>query len=272
MARKLAKDLGIDLALVKGTGPHQSICKEDITTYADRSKAEKPKPLEKASKTSAMREAIARSMSHSKREIPHYYLQNQLDMDPALGWLDQLNQDRGASNRVLPAALYIKAIALACAKVPEMNGFWVEGSFHPSQSIHVGMGISLRSGGLVAPAIHHVEQKSIEDIMDDLRDVVARARAGKLRSSEISDATITITSMGDQGVESVYGVIYPPQVAIVGFGRINQRPWALGSLLGVRPVLTTTLSGDHRASDGHRGGIFLNHVEKILSNPSKMEL
>jgi pyruvate dehydrogenase E2 component (dihydrolipoamide acetyltransferase) len=111
---------------------------------------------------------------------------------------------------------------------------------------------------------------NLDELMAKLRDLIMRARSGKLRSSELSDPTITVTNLGEQGVPAVYGVIYPPQVALVGFGKIVERPWASGGLLGVRPVMTATLAADHRASDGHRGGIFLAAIDRLLQEPEKL--
>ena len=153
---------------------------------------------------------------------------------------------------------------------PEMNGFWTEGVFKPSEAIHVGVAISLRQGGLIAPALHDVDKKSLSEIMVNLRDLVKRVRAGVLRSSEIADATITVTSLGEQGVESVFGIIYPPQVALVGFGKLVEQPWAVNGMLGVKPTIMATLAADHRASDGHRGGLFLAAIERLLQEPEKL--
>jgi pyruvate dehydrogenase E2 component (dihydrolipoamide acetyltransferase) len=154
--------------------------------------------------------------------------------------------------------------------VPEVNGFWIDGAFQPSEAVHVGVAISLRQGGLIAPAIHDVQAKSLAELMRDLRDLVARARGGRLRSSEVSDPTITVTNLGDQGVQTAFGIIHPPQVALVGFGKISERPWAVEGMLGVRPVLTATLAADHRASDGHRGGLFLAAIDRLLQEPEKL--
>jgi pyruvate dehydrogenase E2 component (dihydrolipoamide acetyltransferase) len=151
-----------------------------------------------------------------------------------------------------------------------MNGFWVDGAFKPSEAVHVGVAISLRQGGLIAPAIHDVDKKGLDEIMVNLQDLVKRVRAGVLRSSEIADATITVTSLGEQGVETVFGIIYPPQVALVGFGQITERPWAANGMLGARPVMMATLAADHRASDGHRGGLFLATIERLLQEPEKL--
>lgn len=143
-------------------------------------------------------------------------------------------------------------------------------AFQPSEAIHLGVAISLRQGGLIAPAIHDVDKKTLDEIMRDLKDLVKRTRAGVLRSSEISDPTITVTSLGEQGVETVFGVIYPPQVSLVGFGKITQQPWAAEGMLGVRPVIQASLAADHRASDGHRGGRFLAAINRLLQEPEKL--
>ena len=161
----------------------------------------------------------------------------------------------------------IRATGRALKAVPELNGFYYDDAFHPSEHVHVGFAISLRGGGLVAPAIHDVETKSVAQIMTDLRDLVARARTGAIRSSELVDPTITITNLGEQGVETLFGVIYPPQVAIVGFGKVVERPFARDGMVGAHPVLQATLAADHRVSDGHRGGLFLATLAKHIEEP-----
>jgi pyruvate dehydrogenase E2 component (dihydrolipoamide acetyltransferase) len=159
-------------------------------------------------------------------------------------------------------------VALALKQVPELNSVWRGSELVRSEAVHVGVAISLRGGGLVAPALHDTAGQSLGDLMRRFRDLVLRARSGGLRSSELSDPTITITSLGEQGVESVFGVIFPPQVAIVGFGKIVERPWAVGGQIVARPLVTATLSADHRVSDGHRGGLFLAAVDRLLQEPS----
>jgi pyruvate dehydrogenase E2 component (dihydrolipoamide acetyltransferase) len=218
----------------------------------------------------AMRRVIAASMARSKREIPHYYLNSTIDMRCALEWLAAENAKRPVTKRLLYSALLIRAVALAIREVPEVNGFWIDGAFKPGDGIHVGVAISLRQGGLVNPAIHDVDRKPLDELMETMLDLVNRARTGHLRSSELSDGTITVTNLGDQGVESVFGVIYPPQVALVGFGKIVERPWAAGGMLGVRPAIAASLAADHRVSDGHRGGRFLIAVNRLLQEPEKL--
>lgn len=217
-----------------------------------------------------MRTAIANLMSRSKKEIPHYYIATDIDMSRALAWIETQNLDRPVAGRLIPAALLLRAVALAVAQVPEMNGLYVDGKFRQIRDVHVGVAVSLRGTGLIAPALHDVEKKSVDEVMKGMLDLVQRARSGMLRTSEMSDPTITVTNLGDRGVQSVFGIIYVPQVALVGFGKVAERPWAANGMVGARPVLTATLSADHRVSDGHRGGLFLAAIDRLLQEPEKL--
>jgi len=209
-------------------------------------------------------------MGRSKREIPHYYLSEQIPMAQALDWLQQRNAGVPITQRILAAVLQLKAVAIALKEVPELNGLYVDGEFRPSAAVHAGVAISLRGGGLVAPAIHDVDSKPLDVLMRDLSDLVRRARAGSLRSSEMTDPTLTVTNLGDQGVESVFGVIYPPQVALVGFGRIAERAWAQDGWIRSVPVVVASLAADHRVSDGHRGARFLAALREVLQHPQDL--
>ena len=279
LARKLAEELGVDLTKVQGTGPHGNIERLDVeraaavkSKFAPTPPSTTPAPTMPAvaEAPSGMRRAIATAMARSNREIPHYYLSTKIDMSAALKWLEQFNLQRPVEKRVLPAALLLRAVAKALVKAPEFNGYWIDDQFKPSSEIHIGVAVSLRTGGLMIPAIHSANQKSLEEIMVDLRDIITRTRAGRLRSSDITDSTITVTNLGDLGVEAVYGVIYPPQVALVGFGKIVERPWAERGMLGVRPILTATLAADHRATDGRLGAQFLDGLSGLLQKPETL--
>jgi pyruvate dehydrogenase E2 component (dihydrolipoamide acetyltransferase) len=220
---------------------------------------------------SDIRQAIAAAMSRSKREIPHYYLAETIPLQVAMDWLQERNTGLPITGRLLPAVLLLKAVALALKRTPELNGFYRDGQFFPSAAVHTGVAISLRGGGLVAPAIHDAQDKALEQLMRDLSDLVRRARAGSLRSSEMSDPTITITNLGDQAIESVFGVIYPPQVALVGFGGILTRPWVLNGVVCAHSVLCATLAADHRVSDGHQGALFLAELRDLLQQPQLLD-
>jgi pyruvate dehydrogenase E2 component (dihydrolipoamide acetyltransferase) len=180
------------------------------------------------------------------------------------------NAGRPVTERLVPAALLLKATARAATDVPEMNGFWTDDAFQPSADVHLGVAVALRKGGLVAPAIHDAATLPVDVLMARLRDLVTRARGGRLQRAEMSDPTLTVTNLGDLGVESVFGVIYPPQVALVGFGRVVEQPWAVDGLLGVRPAVTATLSADHRVSDGLRGARFLDRIGELLQTPEEL--
>jgi pyruvate dehydrogenase E2 component (dihydrolipoamide acetyltransferase) len=223
-----------------------------------------------AERQAAMRRAIGELMARSKREIPHYYLSTEIDLAAATAWLTAENARRPVTARLLPAALLLKAVALATHEVPEVNGFFQDGAFKPGPGVHLGVAVSLRQGGLVAPAIHDVDRRTLDELMAALSDLVARVRQGGLRSSELADPTLTVTSLGDLGVDAVQGIIFPPQVALVGFGRIGERPLAVAGRVEARPAVVASLSGDHRVSDGLRGARFLAEVARRLQHPEAL--
>ncbi|WP_326498094.1 dihydrolipoamide acetyltransferase family protein [Arthrobacter sp. FX8] len=308
LARRLAAELGVQLSAVTGTGPGGAVTEEDVLAAvpprgrpAKEAGAEKPaaappseaQPVEAPTveaprgtpeeeppgrkrttaaggKAESLRQAIGALMSRSKKEIPHYYLSTTLDLAAAMAWMQAANQQRPVSSRLVPSALLLKATALAAKEEPDMNGFFTKGAFHPSSAVHLGVAVALRHGGIVAPAVHHADTLSLDQLMDQLRDLVGRARAGRLQRAEMADPTITVTNLGDLGVESVYGVIYPPQVAMVGFGKVLEQPWAHNGMLGIRHAAIATLSADHRVSDGLRGGRFLARIDELLQAPEKL--
>lgn len=265
-ARKHAEDAGIDLAGVTGTGPDGAVTLQDVE-HAIHAAPPAPAPPDRHRE---MRKSIAAAMSRSKREIPHYYLSETVPMRRAQEWLAEANARRPVTERLLMATLQLKAVALALQDYPDLNGFFRDGAHQGSMQAHVGVAIALRQGGLIAPALHDVAAKPLEQLMRELADLVRRARAGSLRSSEMSAPTITVTNLGEQGVEAVFGVIYPPQVALVGFGRIGERAWASGGGLYAMPVTTASLAADHRVSDGHRGALFLADLRERLQRPAEL--
>jgi len=271
-ARRFAAGIGVDLRPVAGSGPEGAVVLADVESAARRLAA---MPVAGATAPAAggagraaeMRKVIAAAMARSKREIPHYYLAQDIPFERAAAWLAERNAGRGPADRLLPAALLLKAVGLALAEHRGFNGFWREGVFVPGAGIHLGVAISLREGGLVAPALHDVASKDVATLTRALLDLVKRTRAGALRSSELADATLTVTNLGDQGVDRVYGVIHPPQVALVGFGRVGERAWAEAGVVRAVPVVSASLSADHRASDGHRGARLLAAVAERLQTP-----
>ena len=264
-ARRHAEAKGIDIETVAGTGPQGAVTVEDVERVAAAATG-----AAVPDRAAEMRRTIAAAMARSKRDIPHYYLATEIPLAAATRWLAAVNERRPVTERLLMAVLFIKATARALVKFPELNGFYRDGRFEPSPAVHVGVAISLRQGGLIAPALLDVNTKPPDQLMHELADLVKRARALSLKSSEFSLPTVTVTNLGDQGVESVYGVIYPPQVALIGFGKMTERAWVEDGSIQIAPVVTASLSADHRASDGHRGGLFLNELKALLQQPEKL--
>jgi len=262
-ARHRAAELGIALESLTGSGPQGAV------TLRDVERAALPKSTE-GDRTTQIRRTIASVMTRSKREVPHYYLSDDVPLAAALVWLRETNAGRPITERILIAALYIRAVARAAQQHPAMNGYFADGEFRPSAAVNLGMAISLRGGGLLAPAIFHAESKSLAKVMHDLSDLVARTRAGTLRRAEVADPTLTVTNLGEQSVTSVQPIIYAPQVAIVGFGRISDRPWVVDGKIQVIPVVTATLAADHRVSDGHSGARFLATIAANLQHPEAL--
>jgi len=266
LARRTAEQLGVDLAAVAGSGALGAITQRDV----ERAAGADPGEGSRAERPRSPRAAVAAAMARSKREIPHYYLGTHVDVSGALAWLERRNAGRPAAERVLPAALLLKAVALAARAVPVLNGYWREGTFAPAERVNLGIAISLRGGGVVAPALADADRLELEALMSALRALVERARRGVLRSSDMEAATLTVSSLGEQGVETVYGVIHPPQVALVGLGAVCERAWAKDGWVAARKVVHVTLSGDHRASDGHDGARFLTQLAELLERPEAL--
>ncbi|QHC23017.1 2-oxo acid dehydrogenase subunit E2 [Streptomyces sp. GS7] len=277
-ARRLARELGIDLHGLTGAGADGTVRASDVRAAAPgptvpaepESDGSAPARPSAVRRETGMREAIAGLMARANREIPHYYLSTSIDMTTAMHWTHEHNHHCPVGERLLPAALLLKAAARAAREVPELNGYWIDGHFTAGDEVRLGVAVSLRGGGLIAPVLRNADALELPELMAELKDLVDRARNGRLRGSEVSDPTITVTNLGDQGVEVVLGVIYPPQVALVGFGRVVERPWAVNGLLGVRPVATATLAADHRATDGAVGARYLTTVDRLLQNPEEL--
>ena len=280
IVRRLAKEQQLNLTTIKGSGPQGAILLNDLASFLKtetkakpETKSEQHKLADKAVQN--MRNAISVAMAKSKQEIPHFYLSLELDITNVQKWLQQKNQTTPPEEHVLLLALLLKALAYALVKYPTLNGFYRNGSsqqhyFEQASAIHIGNVISLRQGGLVVPAIHDVDKLSVSELMHGLRDITERSRNGHLRSSELMDGTITVTNMGERGADSVFGIIYPPQVAILGFGKARETAKIVNGNVVVASVLTVSLSADHRVIDGMLAAKFLNYLSKQLQKPERL--
>jgi pyruvate dehydrogenase E2 component (dihydrolipoamide acetyltransferase) len=272
-ARHRAKELGIDLETLQQAGTEGVIHIEEVerlVAQGARAPAQVAAPASVPDPRAAMRAAIGAAMARSKREIPHYYLGQTLNFAPAREWLLRYNSQISVAERLIEGVLLIKAVAMAAASIEGFNGYFREQRFEPSRQVHVGTAVALRGGGLVAPALMDADRKDLATLMREFSDLVTRVRTGHMRSGEFAAPTITVTSLGSDGADFLYPIINPPQVAIVGSGAVNERPWVTNGQLAVKPVLELTLAGDHRVTDGRVGSRFLRAVAELLSTPEKL--
>jgi pyruvate dehydrogenase E2 component (dihydrolipoyllysine-residue acetyltransferase) len=267
-ARVRAHELGVDLASVIASGPNNTVTLEDVNRFAPAAAPSAtpaaPEPVRD------MRQVIAKAMSRSKREIPHYYLSLTCSFLAAQSWIERHNASASIEQRLLPPALLLKAVALAARSMSDFNGFYRDGEFSPAADVHVGMAIAMRGGRLVAPAILNADRKPLQAVMSELRDLTTRVRAGHMRATELALPTITLTSLAEEGMDLVVPAIYPPQVAIIGCGSILTRPWVIDGAVRPAPLITITLAADHRVTDGRAGARFLAHVRDLLGAPERL--
>lgn len=269
-ARARAAAAGADLAAIAGSGPGGAVLLGDVERHLAQA-TPAPGPAGKPGLDMAeMRRAIAAAMSRAKREIPHYYLSHLIDLQPAQDWLTAANASRPPDARLLMGALLVRATVRAVAKAPELNGRFDGADYTPAATVNCGLAIALRGGGLIAPAILESQDMSLDQVMAAMRDLVARTRAGRLRNSEVTQGTITVSSLGEAGVDALFGVIYPPQVALVGFGSPRPRPMVRDGAVTARLAVTATLAADHRVSDGRRGALFLAEIARLLQEPETL--
>ncbi len=271
-ARRLADDRGISLSEVEGSGPRGAVRARDLPDAGapSRSHATAAPPDHSSGRTARMRAAIAQRMAISNRDIPHYRLERTVDLDALLRRLAVLNEHRPVAGRIVPAAAFVAAVAHAAGRHREFNGTWTDDGFCPGSGVNVSVAISLRTGGLVTPTIPDADRLSLDEVMERLRDYTTAARSGALRSEWMrDDSTITVTNLGERGADLVHGLISPPEVALVGFGRILERPWVVDGTVVARSIVNVTLGADHRATDGAAGSRFLSTLARFLEDPDQ---
>lgn len=274
LARRLAGERQISLSEIVGSGPHGAVRARDLPEAgvpASPDTAPEVVPSGRpATRRDRMRSAIAQRMARSNREIPHYRLERTVDLDALIRRLATINEDRPVADRVVPAAAFVRAVGHAAGRHPELNGTWTENGFLPGSGVNVSVAISLRTGGLVTPTIPNADQLSLDETMQRIREYTTAARSGTLRSEWMrDDSTITVTNLGERGADLVHGLISPPEVALVGFGRILERPWVVDGAVVPRSVVNVTLGADHRASDGAVGSRFLSTLARFLEEPDQ---
>jgi pyruvate dehydrogenase E2 component (dihydrolipoamide acetyltransferase) len=213
-----------------------------------------------------MRRAIARRMTESKQQVPHFYLSTEIEMEELLAAADRANAGRAREERVTVTAFLLRAVALTLAEHPAFNAVWAGDVIERVDAINIGVAIAL-DDGLIAPALLDCADRSVADLAAGLGDLVARTRAGKLRAAEMSDATFTLSNLGMFEVTAFTAIVTPPQVAILATARTVARPVVRDGEIVVRRVMTATLSSDHRVVDGVGAAGFLGTLKGLVEGP-----
>ena len=279
IARRLARERGIDLSLVTGTGPNGRITERDVENYQAAPAAPEPAPAPAVAAApsdsridlSRMRQTIARVTSDSKSTTPHFYVTAEIDMGKAMALRRDVNDESDPNNRVSVNDLMVKACALALSKHPKFNSFFRGDHLEVHGAMNIGIAIALESG-LILPGVSNCESKSLLQIAAATKDLIARANSGTLRNEEYSSTTFSISNMGMFDVESFTAIIYPPHAAILAVGSVKQQPVVRDGEIAVGTMMKATLSTDHRVADGAEAAQFLMGIKRVLENPVSLLL
>ena len=269
LAKRLARERGIDLATLTGTGPGGRVIEADVPEHAVPAAAESVAPATLVSENvelSRMRQAIARVTSDSKRDAPHFYVALDVDMTKAMSFRRDLNDELDAENRVSVNDLIVKASAIAIGRHPKFNSFFRDDHLQMNAAINVGIAIALESG-LIVPGVNSCESKSLVEIAAASRDLVSRANSGTLRNDEYSGTTFSVSNLGAFDIESFTAIIFPPHAAILAVGTVKEQPVVRDGELAIAQIMKATLSTDHRVADGAEAAQFLVEIKKLLQNP-----
>ncbi len=288
LARRLARERGIDLTQVVGTGPDGRIVEKDILEYVGPAPAPEPEPavavapvsmpLEGAAEPagervdlSRMRQVIARVTGDSKRDAPHFYVTAEVDMGKAMSLRRDINDALPADNRVSVNDLVVRACAIALGRHPKFNAFFREDHLQYNTDINIGIAISLEAG-LIVPGISNCAGKSLAEIAAASKDLIARANSGSLRNDEYSGTTFSVSNLGMFDVDSFAAIIFPPHAAVLAVGTVKEQPVVRDGQLAVGQVMKATLSTDHRVADGAEAAQFLVEVKGLLEKPVSLLL
>jgi len=265
MARRLARQYGIDLTKVVGTGPGGRITKEDVLRLVEEAKAVGPK-VARVIPLTGYRKSSAERLARSFREAPHASVSTVVDMTEAVRLREEL---KGKGVRVSYTAMVVKAVAKALREHPEVNSTYEDGVVKVWEDVNVCVAVATDEG-LTAPVVRQADKLGLRELSDAIDDLAERARAKRLEKRDVEGGTFTVTNLGMYGVETFTPVINPPQAAILAVGRIAKRPMVVGDSLEVRDTAVLTLTFDHRVLDGVPAAEFLSRVKELLEDPSWM--
>jgi len=275
LARRLAERAGLDLSQVEGSGAGGRIVKADVerglTAAARPAAGPSEVPAAAGGEViahSRMRRTIAQRLSQAKREMPHFYLSVDCDMEALVAARQRLNA-QSAELRISLNDFVIRAAALALREVPEANASWGEDAILRHASVDISVAVATE-GGLVTPVVRDADRKGLAEIAAEMRDLAARARAGRLQPREYQGGSFSVSNLGMYGIGSVYPIVNPPQSCILGVGAARSEPVVRNGDLAVGTRMTCSLSADHRVVDGAVGARLLAAIRRRLEDPIEM--
>jgi len=278
IARRLAQEKNIDLAVVTGTGPGGRITEQDVLEFVSPVATPGQQPNIPSSvgsgdkvELSRMRQVIAKVTSDSKREAPHFYVTAEIDMGKAMEFRRDINDSFPADNRVSVNDMVLKASSIVLEQYPKFNGSFQENYLQLNSSINIGMAIALEAG-LIVPGINDCGNKSLRQIAAASKDLIDRANNGTLRNEEYSGTTFSVSNLGMFDVDSFAAIIFPPHAAVLAVGTVRQQPVVKDGQIAVGQVMKATLSTDHRVADGAEAAQFLVEIKKLLETPVSLLL
>ncbi|MDQ7002440.1 MAG: pyruvate dehydrogenase complex dihydrolipoamide acetyltransferase [Ghiorsea sp.] len=290
LARRLAKQKGVNLAAITGTGPRGRIVKADIENAAKRGislgggaqsflpTAIRPLPTGpmpyhadeyEAIENSMMRKAIARRLSESKQQVPHFYISLDVEMDRLMDLRAQLNESADGAFKLSVNDFIVKAVSKALVDVPAANASWADSHTYQHKHAHISIAVAIK-GGLITPVVRFAEQKGIVDISNEIKELAAKARAGELKPEEYTGGTFSISNLGMYGIKQFNAIVNPPEGAILAVGGTEERAVAENGQVVVKKMMTLTLSCDHRVVDGAVGAEYLNALKKHIECPASV--
>jgi pyruvate dehydrogenase E2 component (dihydrolipoamide acetyltransferase) len=267
-ARRLAEEKGVDISRVKGSGPGGRIVEEDIMNFGKTPQAAQPAAPGELTPLTPMRRIIAERMILSKTTIPHYYETIEVDMSECVVIKKALGNE---GKKVSYNDFLIRAAALGIKEFPMMNNSWTPQGIKVNKGINIGIVVSLEEEGMLIPVIKNTDAKGLVELAGIVKDLAEKARAHHLKPDEFSGGTFTISNLGMFDIENFIAVIYPGESAILASGRMADKPVAKAGQVVIRPILTLTLSSDHRIIDGVLAARFLQKVKELLEKPEKLK-
>ncbi|WP_185862633.1 dihydrolipoamide acetyltransferase family protein [Blattabacterium cuenoti] len=274
LAKKMAKEIGISINQIKGSGDHGRIIKRDIETYektldvdvGNNRKIVYEKMDDRRVILSSMRKKIAEHLTNSKFTAPHYYLIIEIDVEKMIQLRKDLNKKLSIEEKISFNDIIIKAVALSLKKNPNVNTSWKEEEIIYHSSINIGVAVAVKEG-LIVPVIQNADQKSLLQISQEIKDKVLRSKSRKIKPEEIENSTFTVSNLGMYGIEFFTSIINIPNSSILSIGTITEKPIVKNSEIAIGYVMKVTLSCDHRIIDGSTGSNFLQHLKNLLEDP-----